>query len=109
MGIPQDGNQLEVHVFAVTGGYTGEPKETDEMRPSWFAIDNIPFDQVGPDSSPLSQIDNVGLNLKMCSAISAWCATKQIAFAISVSPVSSVRRMSVALALSLPSSRCLQA
>ncbi|XP_045211326.2 oxidized purine nucleoside triphosphate hydrolase-like [Mercenaria mercenaria] len=43
-----DPQLLEVHVF--TGSkYQGQPKETQEMRPSWFSIDNIPFKEMWPD------------------------------------------------------------
>ena len=39
---------LEVHVFKVTS-YTGEPVETEEMKPEWFALDAIPFETMWPD------------------------------------------------------------
>ncbi len=26
-----------------------EPQETEEMRPQWFSIDEIPFDEMWPD------------------------------------------------------------
>ncbi|XP_052787622.1 oxidized purine nucleoside triphosphate hydrolase-like [Mya arenaria] len=43
-----DPQLLEVHVF--TGStYSGEPVETDEMRPCWFPVDKIPFDKMWPD------------------------------------------------------------
>lgn len=40
-------NQL-VHVFLVTG-WQGEPTESDEMRPRWFASDRLPFADMWPD------------------------------------------------------------
>lgn len=43
-----DTGHLQVHVFKVTK-FSGEPVETEEMRPQWFARDNIPFDQMWPD------------------------------------------------------------
>lgn len=43
-----DPQLLEVHVFAGTK-YTGEPKETQEMRPSWFLNTEIPFKEMWPD------------------------------------------------------------
>lgn len=43
-----DPKTLEVHVFHVAD-FTGEPTETEEMRPQWFAIDGIPFDSMWPD------------------------------------------------------------
>lgn len=39
---------LEVHLFRATD-FTGEPQETEEMRPQWFHIDEIPFDTMWPD------------------------------------------------------------
>ncbi len=42
------GNILEVHVFHVTR-YTGEAVETEEMKPEWFVLDAIPFENMWPD------------------------------------------------------------
>jgi len=42
------GTILEVHVFRVTG-YKWEPVETEEMRPEWFAFEDIPYDTMWPD------------------------------------------------------------
>lgn len=39
---------LEVHVFSAQS-FTGEPQETEEMKPQWFAISNIPFDIMWAD------------------------------------------------------------
>jgi 8-oxo-dGTP diphosphatase/2-hydroxy-dATP diphosphatase len=39
---------LEVHVFSCTN-FEGEIKETEEMAPEWFKIEEIPFDQMWPD------------------------------------------------------------
>ena len=41
---------LEVHVFRVTQ-YSGNPKETEEMRPQWFTVDEIPFKDMWPDDA----------------------------------------------------------
>ena len=35
----------DVHIFTATE-YDGEPHETEEMRPSWFAIDQLPYDKM---------------------------------------------------------------
>lgn len=43
-----DINDIEVHVFAVTG-YEGEPTETAEMRPQWFYENEIPYDKMWAD------------------------------------------------------------
>jgi hypothetical protein len=37
-----------VHVFRVDR-FSGEPVETEEMRPEWFPVDAIPYDQMWPD------------------------------------------------------------
>lgn len=39
---------LEVHVFRVDT-FVGEPVETDEMRPQWFAFDDIPYETMWAD------------------------------------------------------------
>ena len=38
----------QVHFFKATD-YESEPKETDEMKPSWFSFDEIPYDSMWPD------------------------------------------------------------
>jgi len=39
---------LEVHIFSINN-FKGEPKETEEMKPEWFYLDEIPFGQMWPD------------------------------------------------------------
>lgn len=39
---------LEVHVFS-TSDFKGKPIETEEMRPQWFKINEIPYDKMWPD------------------------------------------------------------
>jgi 8-oxo-dGTP diphosphatase / 2-hydroxy-dATP diphosphatase len=39
---------MEVHTFEVMR-WEGEPIETDEMRPHWFAEDEMPYDAMWPD------------------------------------------------------------
>ena len=39
---------MEVHVFKVTD-ISGEPQETEEMRPQWFAKNGIPYSQMWSD------------------------------------------------------------
>ncbi|MCH8987158.1 NUDIX domain-containing protein, partial [Patescibacteria group bacterium] len=39
---------LEVHVFYISS-FDGEPKETEEMRPQWFSVEEIPFESMWPD------------------------------------------------------------
>ncbi len=40
-------NQL-VHVYFCES-WNGEPTESEEMRPEWFAVENIPFPDMWPD------------------------------------------------------------
>lgn len=39
---------LEVHVFQIEK-YEGEPVESEEMKPQWFNINEIPFAKMWPD------------------------------------------------------------
>lgn len=39
---------LEVHVFKATG-FSGEPKETNEMKPQWFGEKEIPYENMWAD------------------------------------------------------------
>lgn len=39
---------FEVHVFTATS-WKGTPRESEEMRPEWFAFDAIPFDTMWLD------------------------------------------------------------
>lgn len=39
---------LEVHVFTANE-FVGMPIETEEMRPEWFRIENIPYGDMWPD------------------------------------------------------------
>lgn len=41
---------LEVHIFSIDS-YEGEPKETEEMKPQWFHISEIPFNKMWPDDT----------------------------------------------------------
>jgi 8-oxo-dGTP pyrophosphatase MutT (NUDIX family) len=36
------------HIFTITA-WTGEPSESEEMRPQWYAIDSLPFDSMWID------------------------------------------------------------
>lgn len=42
------GEILEVHIFKGVN-IIGEPKETEEMMPKWFHIDEIPYNDMWPD------------------------------------------------------------
>lgn len=39
---------LEVHLYK-TAQFTGKPRESEEMLPKWFDIEEIPFQQMWPD------------------------------------------------------------
>lgn len=41
-------DELEVHIFRSTD-FTGEPTESDEMRPQWFARESIPYSEMWKD------------------------------------------------------------
>ena len=43
-----DGKNLEAHVFRAND-FIGEPSESEEMRPQWFHIDEIPFHEMWSD------------------------------------------------------------
>lgn len=42
-------NLIEVHVFQ-TYEFSGELTESEEMRPKWFDLEEIPFDKMWPDN-----------------------------------------------------------
>ncbi|MBP6884082.1 MAG: 8-oxo-dGTP diphosphatase [Candidatus Pacebacteria bacterium] len=45
----QDGSSpVQVHCFK-TEEFIGEPAESEEMKPEWFFVDEIPFAQMWPD------------------------------------------------------------
>lgn len=39
---------IQVHLFRAND-FSGEPRETEEMRPQWFNVDEIPFAEMLPD------------------------------------------------------------
>jgi mutator protein MutT len=39
---------MHAHVFLSTA-WEGEPSESEEMKPKWFAVDEIPYDDMWPD------------------------------------------------------------
>lgn len=41
---------METHLFTCES-YEGEILETEEMRPNWFTVDEIPFDKMWPDDT----------------------------------------------------------
>lgn len=41
-------DHLEMHIFSVKD-FEGEPKESEEMKPQWFFIDEIPFSEMWSD------------------------------------------------------------
>ena len=43
-----DPKELEVHIYKIQD-FTCTPFESDEMRPEWFLIEEIPFENMWPD------------------------------------------------------------
>ncbi|XP_068063187.1 oxidized purine nucleoside triphosphate hydrolase [Anomalospiza imberbis] len=41
---------MDVHIFRADD-FHGEPTESDEMRPQWFQLDEVPFHRMWPDDS----------------------------------------------------------
>lgn len=39
---------LQVHIFK-SNSFLGEPNESEEMKPQWFHVDEIPFKEMWPD------------------------------------------------------------
>src|SRR3989344_8511009 len=54
---------MEVHIFSITS-FDGEPQESDEMLPKWFAHNEIPFDQMWPDDRYWLPLFLAGKNFK---------------------------------------------
>lgn len=45
----QDGSgNMEVHIFRAKE-FEGNPVESEEMKPKWFHVNKLPFDQMWPD------------------------------------------------------------
>ncbi|XP_037671158.1 7,8-dihydro-8-oxoguanine triphosphatase [Choloepus didactylus] len=45
-----DPERMDVHIFRADSTQ-GTPMESEEMRPQWFRLDQIPFDDMWPDDS----------------------------------------------------------
>ncbi|NXD92638.1 8ODP triphosphatase, partial [Chaetorhynchus papuensis] len=41
---------MDVHIFRADH-FQGEPTESEEMRPQWFQLDEVPFQHMWPDDS----------------------------------------------------------
>ena len=39
---------LEVHIFR-SENFEGEPTESEEMKPAWYHVDEVPFEEMWPD------------------------------------------------------------
>lgn len=46
--IADSGDDLEVHLFSASQ-FIGEPTESEEMKPQWFNVDDIPYGEMWPD------------------------------------------------------------
>lgn len=45
---PQKTWNQDAHIF-LAEDWKGDPKESEEMRPQWFCVSEIPFDKMWPD------------------------------------------------------------
>ncbi|HCI05585.1 TPA: DNA mismatch repair protein MutT [Patescibacteria group bacterium] len=45
---PNSEDIMEVHIFK-PNSFSGEPQESEEMRPQWFGLDEIPFAEMWSD------------------------------------------------------------
>lgn len=45
-----DNKEVEVHIYRIDK-YKGKPSETEEMRPKWFSLNQLPFESMWPDDS----------------------------------------------------------
>jgi len=43
----QERKIMKLHVYTATG-WEGEPTETEEMKPGWFSVNDIPFSKMWP-------------------------------------------------------------
>lgn len=43
----EDKMDLDVHIYAITN-FEGEPVETEEMAPTWFSKEDVPFTEMWP-------------------------------------------------------------
>ena len=44
----QEGKNVLMHTYLVTD-WEGEPIETEEMKPQWFNVNQIPYEKMWPD------------------------------------------------------------
>jgi len=54
---------LEVHVFSARD-FEGDPIETEEMRPQWFSVEEIPLESMWPDDKHWIPLFLEGKNFK---------------------------------------------
>jgi 8-oxo-dGTP diphosphatase/2-hydroxy-dATP diphosphatase len=47
-GFPNSEDIFEVHIFK-PNSFSGEPQESEEMKPQWFGLNEIPFSQMWSD------------------------------------------------------------
>jgi mutator protein MutT len=64
------------HIF-VTTEWEGEPVETEEMRPQWFTLENIPYDSMWPDDKLWLPILLAGKKFKGDITVDNNVVTKQ--------------------------------
>lgn len=57
------GHTCDIHVFKVSD-FSGEEKESEEMKPEWFFVDEIPFKGMWPDAVYWMPLFFAGRNFK---------------------------------------------
>ncbi len=55
--------EIQMHVFEVTD-FSGEPAESEEMRPRWFSVQDIPYDDMWTDDRFWLPLFLAGKNFK---------------------------------------------
>jgi 8-oxo-dGTP diphosphatase len=65
---------MTVEVFT-TGSWHGEPAETEEIRPEWFAVADLPFDRMWDDGRQWVSRVLAGERLRATFSYAADCAT----------------------------------
>lgn len=54
---------IEVHIFKILD-YSGSPKESEEMKPEWFNLKSIPYNEMWPDDKYWLPLFLEGKNFK---------------------------------------------
>ena len=63
---------LKVHVFEAVGPIAGEPQETEEMLPQWYAEKDIPYDKMWADDQYWVPLFLEGKRFKALFEVGGW-------------------------------------